>query len=174
MTARRSPTRELEGLPDQAPPHEGSVFDSRPFWSGGGRRASTSDSGGKSSRWRKSDPSRPRRGTTRRNSEAAERRTTSARRHFLPMPQETIGRHLGAGEVVLLSDSPAFKWFVASNLLWFFGLAALIAGIFICLLEGWGWAALAVLPRRVGRRRHPVHACGSPSGTPATSSPMPA
>ena len=134
---------ELEGLPDQAPPHEGSVFDSRPFWSGGGRRASTSDSGGKSSRWRKSDPSRPRRGTTRRNSEAAERRTTSARRHFLPMPQETIGRHLGAGEVVLLSDSPAFKWFVASNLLWFLGLAALIAGIFICLLEGWGWAALA-------------------------------
>jgi len=140
---------EFEGLPDQAPPQEGSVFDSRPFWSGGGRgtRRRSGDgaggSGGTSSRWRRSDPSRPRRGTTRRNSEAAERRTASARRHFLPMPQETIGRHLGAGEVVLLSDSPAWKWFVASNLLWFFGLAALVAGIFVSLLEGWGWAALA-------------------------------
>lgn len=125
------------GLPDQAPPHEGSVFESRPFGSRGG---------GSRSRWLwpgKSEGSWPRRGTTRRNSEAAERRGATTRKHFLPMPQETIGRHLGAGEVVLLSDSPALAWFVINNLLWFGALAVLVAGVLLCLLQGWGWAALA-------------------------------
>jgi membrane protein YdbS with pleckstrin-like domain len=125
-----------DDLPDQVAAHRGSVYESRPFGRG-------EPSGKASQRKRRTpgrDRSRPSRGTTRRSGEA---RTRTYRRHFLPMPDETLSRHLGAGEQVLLSDSPALAWFVVSQWLWFAGAGLMLAGLFISLLQGWWWGALA-------------------------------
>lgn len=124
-----------EGLPDQVAAHRGSVYESHPFGRG--------EPGGEARQKRRRparDRSRPSRGTTRRSGEA---RARTYRRHFLPMPDETLSRHLGAGEQVLLSDSPALAWFVVSAWMWFAGAALLLAGCFISLLQGWWWGALA-------------------------------
>lgn len=128
-------------IPDQVAAQVGSVHESRPFW----RREPSEPTGptgptGPKSRRRPRDRSRPLRGTTR---PSGERRVRTYRRHFLPMPDETLPRHLGAGEVVLLSDSPALAWFVVSQWLWFAGLAALLAAFFVSLLQAWWWGALA-------------------------------
>lgn len=120
-------------IPDQVAAHQGSVHESRPF----GRRGPSAEP--KARRWAR-DRSRPSRGTTR---PSGERRVGTYRRHFLPMPDETLPRHLGAGEVVLLSDSPAFAWFVVSQGAWFGGLGLLLAGLFISLSQAWWWGALA-------------------------------
>lgn len=125
-----------DDLPDQVAAQRGSVYESHPFW----RREPSGTAKQKQRRSPPRDRSRPSRGTTRRSGEA---RTRTYRRHFLPMPDETLSRHLGAGEQVLLSDSPAFPWFVVSEWQWFVGAGLLVAGFFISLLQGWWWGALA-------------------------------
>jgi membrane protein YdbS with pleckstrin-like domain len=123
------------GLPDQASPGGGSVLDSKPFW----RRQD-----GRKRRRERADPARAHEPGPDGRRPVGER-AHHARAHFLPLPEETVYRHLGAGERVLHQDSPAFSWFIVSHLLWFLGLALLIGGAIACMLQGWGWATLACI-----------------------------
>lgn len=119
------------GLPDQASPQGGSVIETKALW----RKQE------RGRRRKQPDPAafEPAADTRAPVSE----RARTARAHFLPLPEETVHRHLGAGEKVLHMDSPAFSWFIVSHLLWWLGLAAALAGIIVCLLQGWEWGAFA-------------------------------
>jgi membrane protein YdbS with pleckstrin-like domain len=122
-------------IPDQASPQWGSVIETRAFWRRQERRR-------RSARARPA-PSTDEPATI--SSSPFRERASAARAHFLPLPEETVYRHLGRGEQVLHQDSPALSWFIFSNALWFVGLAALVALFIISLMEGWEWGALACL-----------------------------
>jgi hypothetical protein len=124
------------GLPDQASAQGGSVIETKALWRRQERKARRAD--------QRVDPTRAQAPVPADSAPPSER-ASGARSHFLPLPEETVDRHLGAGERVLHQDSPAFSWFIVSHLLWFLGLALLIAGVVVCLLKGWGWATLACI-----------------------------
>jgi len=72
-------------------------------------------------------------------------RVRSARFHFLPLPEETIGLHLGAGEKVLHLDHPSFPWFLVKRSPTIGALILVIVAYVVSVREGWELAA-AVLP----------------------------
>jgi membrane protein YdbS with pleckstrin-like domain len=131
------------GLPDQADPFGGSVLETGALWRRRYRRQR------RGAQWvdpaQSATPPAPADDPAPVVSSPFAERLRAVRVHFLPLPEECVGRYLGGGEEVLYSDHPALAWFLARKALWVLGLAALLAGVIVALLQGWGLMALAFL-----------------------------
>jgi membrane protein YdbS with pleckstrin-like domain len=71
-------------------------------------------------------------------------RVRAARKHFLPLPIESVQTHLGGGEEVLHADGPTFAWFLVHRLLYLLLLGVLAVGFGASLRQGWGIGAAVI------------------------------